>query len=139
MKIIKLRAQNPDYLEEQINSYKRDFRVKEVTYIDSRFAFVEYEYRSYPDMIKTEKLNLSVRLYNCLTRNQIETLGEIKHFYLTGEIRRIRNLGNLCIKELAELLDKYYKSKDFTKIYESVIHNIDFNRKAKINVQFYYR
>ena len=144
MKIVKLRAQKADHLTEEVDSFKRDFRVREVTYVDKNdylIAFVEYEYKSYPDNVKIESLDLSTRLYNCLMRDgNIETLGELKHYFLTGDIRRIRNLGKLCIKEVAELLSEKYNT-NYSQFIDSILEsyiNIDYTRYIKENIPFYW-
>lgn len=144
MKIVKLKAQKADYLTEEVDSFKRDFRVREVTYVDKNdylIAFVEYEYKSYPDNVKIENLDLSTRLYNCLKRDgNIETLGELKHYFLTGDIRRIRNLGKLCIKETAEILSEKYNT-NYSQFIDSILEsyiNIDYTRYIKENIPFYW-
>jgi len=146
MRIAKLRGHSKEYLEEKVNSYKRDFRVKEVTYIEkdkSYLAFVEYEYKSYPDTEQINKEKLSARLYNCLRRHNIDTLGELKHIFLTGELKGFRNLGDKCIKEAADILSKVYKA-DFNSLLDSILGScgylkaIDYNRSIKVGVDYYW-
>lgn len=58
---------------------------------------------SFKDM-PIEKLNISVRTYNCLKRHGISTVGELST--MTEEkLMRVRNLGKKNYDEILEKLD----------------------------------
>lgn len=52
-----------------------------------------------------ELLGLSVRSYNCLKRNKINTLGELMKLS-ADEIMKIKNLGQKSAAELFEVIAK---------------------------------
>ena len=69
-------------------------------------------------------------------------LGELKHFFLTGELKRVRNLGAHCIKEAAEILTKKYQA-DYNQFVESIAEGnnmsaIDYDRYVKVGIPFYW-
>ena len=145
MRIAKTLAHDRDYLDKIVKSYQRDFRVRDIFYTERNninYAFIEYDYKSYPDNEQIDKTKMSVRLYNCLRRHDIDTLGELKHFFLTGELKRVRNLGALCIKEAAEILTKKYQA-DYNQFVESIAEGnnmsaIDYDRYVKVGIPFYW-
>lgn len=145
MRIAKAFAFDEECLNEEVKSYQRDFRVKDIIYAERnniKYAFIEYNYKGYPDNVQIDNVDMSVRLYNCLRRSDIDTLGQLKHFFLTGELKRIRNLGALCIKEAAKILTENYKA-DYNQFIESIIDNnyinaIDYTRYVKVGVPFYW-
>lgn len=55
---------------------------------------------------KIDTLDLSVRTYNCLRRNNIATIGGIMSMSIT-ELMKIRNLGGKSSHEVVEKLKKY--------------------------------
>ena len=59
---------------------------------------------AYAKSIKINDLQMSVRLYNCLVRADIQTLGDIKSM---EQLRSIRNMGTKTIDEAQELLKSY--------------------------------
>lgn len=56
-----------------------------------------------------EKLNISVRTYNCLKRRGISTVGEVAEMS-NEEMKRIRNLGIEGYNEIIEKLEEAKKS-----------------------------
>lgn len=62
------------------------------------------------DLTVIEELDLSVRSYNCLKREGIDTVGQLK--VLTDEdIRQIRNLNDRSIEEIRTKLDEYEEGR----------------------------
>ena len=57
-----------------------------------------------PDTIPIDRLNLSIRSYNCLKRAGLQTVQDILD---RGTLQGIRNLGPGCIAEIEEQLRKY--------------------------------
>ena len=53
------------------------------------------------EKLPIEKLNLSVRVYNCLKRFGIETLNDLIKLNTT-DLYRVRNLGLRCIDEITQ-------------------------------------
>lgn len=53
-----------------------------------------------------EALGLSTRSYNCLSRANIKTLGDITKLYLY-ELKSIRNLGGKAYEEVIDTVKKY--------------------------------
>lgn len=51
-----------------------------------------------------EKLDLSVRSYNALTRTGVQSIGEVLQLSDTGKLRTIRGLGKLSISEIKRKL-----------------------------------
>lgn len=58
------------------------------------------------ERLPIELLGLSVRSYNCLKRNKINTLGELKQLSV-DEIFAIKNLGKISAAEIIEVIRKY--------------------------------
>ena len=56
-----------------------------------------------------EALGLSTRSYNCLSRANIKTLGDITKLYLY-ELKAIRNLGGKAYEEVVDTVKKYGQS-----------------------------
>lgn len=51
-----------------------------------------------------EFLNLSIRRYNCLKYNKINTIGDLVELFKTGDISRTKNLGEKGIQEIKQSL-----------------------------------
>jgi DNA-directed RNA polymerase subunit alpha len=56
--------------------------------------------------IKIDDLDFSVRTYNCLKRQGIETLDELKN-YTEDELMNIRNFGSKSYDEVKDKLNEY--------------------------------
>ena len=61
----------------------------------------------YKDIVNShsiDSLNFSARIYNALKRNNIDTVEDLKEVSANGDLRRIRNLGLVSIREIENRL-----------------------------------
>lgn len=84
---------------------------------------------------KIEGLNLSIRRYNCLKYNGINTIEELIQLFKTGEISKAKNLGEKGVQEVKQKL----ALKGIKEQYLECICNKDLKRKRaereQINIQ----
>ena len=67
------------------------------------------------ESIPLEELSLSVRAYNVLKRNNVNTLEELQDAYEKGIIPTFRNLGRRCFEEIRDVLISYGKASEENK------------------------
>ena len=63
-----------------------------------------------------EFLNLSIRRYNCLKYNKINTIGDLVELFKTGDIFKTKNLGEKGIQEIKQRLSLIGISEKFLNI-----------------------
>lgn len=127
---------------DEVDSIKRDFRVDTVRTLEDAgryLAYITYNYKYLTDNIFLDTLDLSTRLSNVLRRRNIVKLGELRHYFLTGELKTFRNIGKDCLEEVNQILNKYYKV-DHSSILNELSHEysgrkvVNYNRYIKPNL-----
>ena len=58
------------------------------------------------DLISLDEIELSRRTYNGLKRSGANTIGDVLELFESGNINKVRNLGRMSIKEVAEQVRK---------------------------------
>jgi RNA polymerase sigma factor (sigma-70 family) len=96
-------------LQENIEQLKVEYRkkIEELKYKIANPETTEIEEDDLIEYSKIEKLDLSVRSYNCLKRAGINTIGELTQ-KTEEEMMRVRNLGRKSLKEVKEKLFQVY-------------------------------
>lgn len=96
-------------LQENIEQLKVEFRkkIEELKYKIANPETIEIKKDDLIEYSKIEKLDLSVRSYNCLKRARINTIGELTQ-KTEEEMMRVRNLGRKSLKEVKEKLFQVY-------------------------------
>lgn len=91
--------------ENELNKYRnmliKEFAEKGIYTKDMELVFGDVNLKQHT----IEELDLSVRSYNCLRRANIRTLEELVK-YSPDDLKKLRNLGNKCIKEIAYKLEE---------------------------------
>lgn len=99
--------------EKQLEELHEKYEVKDVqthteSFKDNNYLVVLYiavvKYLEVSEEVSVDTLNFSGRTSNALWRARIETVNQLKEAMYTGRIKRVRNLGEVSIKEIENKL-----------------------------------